>query len=146
MEERIYFTLTVYSPSWRDARTGSQGRNPGAGTETETMEKHCLLACFLWFVQPNFWHHPRVALLQRAAHSHTNPESRKWPTDLSDGRIFLTETSFSPVTPACVKVTSTRSWGGVGHTNQAFKFVKKVTKVVIKINNKTMVQYEKLSR
>lgn len=33
-EERVYFTLCFINPSLREARTGSQGRNLEAGSET----------------------------------------------------------------------------------------------------------------
>lgn len=37
--------LQLTSPSWREVRVGSQGRNLEAGTEVETLEEHCLLSC-----------------------------------------------------------------------------------------------------
>jgi hypothetical protein len=34
----------------------SRGRNLEAGTEAETIEEHCLLACFSWLAQPALFH------------------------------------------------------------------------------------------
>lgn len=45
-EERVYFSLSLYShsPSWRAVRAGARGRNLEAGTRAEAMEC-CLAAC-----------------------------------------------------------------------------------------------------
>lgn len=45
---KTLIALTLCSPSSKEARAGSQGRNLGAGTEAETMAEHCLLPGFLW--------------------------------------------------------------------------------------------------
>lgn len=52
-KENIYlaylFPIIIH---WRKANEEfQQDRNLGSGTEIETLEKLCLLACFLWFAQ-----------------------------------------------------------------------------------------------
>lgn len=39
-EERVYFSVSLYShsPSWSEVRAGARGRNLEAGTEAEAME------------------------------------------------------------------------------------------------------------
>lgn len=38
-----------------EVRTGTKGSNLGVGTEAETWEEQCLLACFLWLAPPLAW-------------------------------------------------------------------------------------------
>jgi hypothetical protein len=39
LRRKEFIYLLVYSPSWRETRVGTQGRNLKAGTEAETMEE-----------------------------------------------------------------------------------------------------------
>jgi hypothetical protein len=43
----IWLTLVGHSPSFREIKAGTEGMNLEAGTEAETIEEHCLLACYL---------------------------------------------------------------------------------------------------
>lgn len=45
-DERVLFSFLTYSPSWREIRAGSPGRNHEAGREVDTMDKHCSLTSF----------------------------------------------------------------------------------------------------
>lgn len=44
--EKDLFDLTAYSSPLREAKAGTQGRNLETGAEAETVEEHCLVACF----------------------------------------------------------------------------------------------------
>jgi len=62
-EEVVCFSLqfSSHTPSLREVRAGTQGRNLEARAEGEGMDQHCFLiacsACFLIPVQG--WHHPQ---------------------------------------------------------------------------------------
>ena len=50
------FLSTVYSPSSGEIRSGTQGRNLEAGTQAESVEELCSLACSSQLAQPAFLH------------------------------------------------------------------------------------------
>ena len=55
----VYFCLqqlSSHTPSLREIRAATQGRNLEAGTEAEAMEKHSLLTCSLQLAQLAFHH------------------------------------------------------------------------------------------
>lgn len=52
------FQVMLENPLLREFRGGTQGMNLEAGTETNTMGKHCLLACFSSLAQLAFLENP----------------------------------------------------------------------------------------
>lgn len=45
---KFSYHLTAYRASWNKVRVETQVNNLGAGTEAETIEECCFLACFPW--------------------------------------------------------------------------------------------------
>ena len=99
------FHLTTYSPSLREVRAGTQGRNLEAGAKAESVEEHCFPAWIPWLAQFAFLSNPRSTTQgwhgpQWAWPCHTNQWARKCSIDLpvgqSDGDIFSAEVPFFP--------------------------------------------------
>ena len=93
----------------------------GAGTETETMEECCLLACSPWLAQPAFlsyrttaqeWHKLKSPILI------INKENApiNFPSGQGSSGVFSAEILYSQMILACVKLTKTNNQT---KTNQA---------------------------
>lgn len=50
----FHLHVQIYSPSQREIRTGSQGRNLEAVAKAEAIENCCLVAYSSWLGQPGF--------------------------------------------------------------------------------------------
>lgn len=85
-----------------------QGINTEAGLEAEAMKESCLLACSVFFMQPNTTC-PEVALPTTGWTLPQQSFIKKFPTDLhtgqSDGSGVSVEVLSSKAVPACVKLT-----------------------------------------
>jgi hypothetical protein len=96
------YRVLHHSPSLREARTGTQGRNLEAGADAEAMEGCCLLACSSWFSQSAFiqnpgpsaqgWPHPQWA---GSTHNGLGPPQQS----------LIKKMYFSQMTVACVKLS-----------------------------------------
>lgn len=94
LREKGLFHLAFYSPSQEKARAGPQGSNLGTGTEAETREESCVLACSSWLAHyaclyapgppAGGCYHP-----QWSESAYIHHQSRKcpvdWPTGQPDG-------------------------------------------------------------
>jgi len=65
--------LTACSPSSVEVRAGAQGKNLEAGTDAETREECCLLACSSWLAQPAFLCNPEPPAQNGTAYSGLGP-------------------------------------------------------------------------
>jgi hypothetical protein len=95
----IQLTLPHCCSSLKEVRIGTQA-SQGVGADAEAMEGCTLLACFHWLprLPAQWWSHPQRVI---------PPWSliEKMPYSCTLWRHFLNWSSFSVITPACVKIS-----------------------------------------
>lgn len=112
------FPLTPYTPTRRELRAGTEGRNLEAGTDAEAIKECYLLSCPLRLSQLDFLYIPGPHIQewqqpQWAGPSPINHQSIKHLTDMPTGQsevdIFSIEFLGSQITLACVPLTKLTS-------------------------------------
>lgn len=71
--EREFPWLIGHSPLLKEAKAGTQDRNPEAGIEAEVLEECCVVTCSPWFVQPGSLYSPAALPRSDAAPSKPGP-------------------------------------------------------------------------